>query len=457
MTGPFSCAVQWCVGGFISFFQVLPDALNLRQRQCYDVIEHHYNASISGQTIPPLRMMILGTAGTGKSWLVYALSRLLGGHVRRAAPTGMAAFLIAGCTLHSLLRLPVKGGRNLQGAALKALQNKLAGVRYIVIDELSMVSQAQFAWVDRRLRQATGKDEAFGGISVVMTGDPGQLPPVGGTPLHKLNPQSSLNQEGLFEYRLFVDVFILDRVQRQSAAGADDPDQAAFIDLLPRARDGRLNEDDWKLLLTRQPNNLSTDTKKTFEDATRLFYSKNEVNKHNGKKLRDIGSPVAKCSATHSGQNARKATADTAGGLERDLYLAKGAKVMLSKNLHQEVGLVNGIRGEVIELVYAEDKPAPHPPLYVVVRFDGYSGGNWSDQERYSGCVPIAPVDSSWADGGNQTRTQLPLKLCWAITMHKSQGQTLLQAVVDLGVKESCTGLTFVCLSRAKHIKRPRN
>ena len=51
-----------------------------------------------------------------------------------------------------------------------------------------------------------------------------------------------------------------------------------------------------------------------------------------------------------------------------------------------------------------------------------------------------------------QVRTQLPLRLCWAITMHKSQGQTLEKAVIDLGPKEACTGLTFVCLSRAKRI-----
>ena len=64
--------------------------------------------------------------------------------------------------------------------------------------------------------------------------------------------------------------------------------------------------------------------------------------------------------------------------------------------------------------------------------------------------MPISPVDTSWQDGGTQVRTQLPLRLCWAITMHKSQGQTLVKAVIDLGPKEACTGLTFVCLSRAK-------
>ena len=145
-------------------------------------------------------------------------------------------------------------------------------------------------------------------------------------------------------------------------------------------------------------------------------------------------------------------TADTAEGLERDLYLAKGAKVMLTKNLYQQVGLVNGIRGQVVELVFAEDAPPPNLPLYVVVKFRGYSGGEWSSQERYRGCVPISPVDTTWQDGGTQVRTQLLLRLCWAITIHKSQGQTLEKAVIDSGPKEACTGLTFVCLSRAKRL-----
>ena len=70
---------------------------------------------------------------------------------------------------------------------------------------------------------------------------------------------------------------------------------------------------------------------------------------------------------------------------------------------------------------------------------------------RYRGCVSIFPVDT-WQDGGTPVRTQLPLRLCWAITMHKSQDQTLDKAVIDLGPKEACTGLTFVCLSRAKRL-----
>ena len=78
---------------------------------------------------------------------------------------------------------------------------------YIIIDELSMVSQVQIAWIDRRLRQAPGKTaEPLEGMSMIMTGDFRQLPPVGGRPLHTLDPKDQLNQEGFQAYRQFTEV-----------------------------------------------------------------------------------------------------------------------------------------------------------------------------------------------------------------------------------------------------------
>ncbi len=167
------------------------------------------------------------------------------------------------------------------------------------------------AWVDRRLRQGTAVDEPFGGISVIMTGDLGHLQPVGGSPLYKQNPTAALNIQGYAAYSLFKDVFVLDRVQRQTAAAANDGDQRGFIELLPRARDGRLTQGDWELLLKRQPNRLTAAQKAEFKDATRLFYSKREVNKYNGKKLRELDSPVARVSAVHTGANARRGWSGT--------------------------------------------------------------------------------------------------------------------------------------------------
>ena len=267
-------------------------------------------------------------------------------------------------------------------------------------------------------------------------------------PLRKSSQRHSTLQ------RQFAEVFVLDKVQGQDAAGADDVRQRGFIDLLPRAREGELTEDDWNILLERDPSRQTAEIKADFEDATRLFYSKSEVNDYNGEKIRAFGTPVVKCAATHNCATAC-APADAASGLETVLFLAKGAKVMPTKNLWQEVGLVNGIRGEVVEIVYAEGATASSPPCYVIVRFDGYTRPDRSSGERYRGCVPISPVQSAWSlcgangEGNTMTRT---LKLCWALTMHKLQGQALDKAVIDLGKREACTGLTFVCLSRAKRI-----
>ena len=142
---------------------------------------------------------------------------------------------------------------------------------------------------------------------------------MGGSPLYKQTPTAALNVEGYAAYSGVKDVFILDRVQRQTAAAANDDDQRGFIELLPRARDGRLTQEDWELL-KRQPNSLTADEKAEFKDATRLFFSKREVNRFIGKKLRELEKPVARVSAVHTGANVRRASAETAEGLERDLY-----------------------------------------------------------------------------------------------------------------------------------------
>ncbi|CAM9672840.1 unnamed protein product, partial [Ascophyllum nodosum] len=173
--------------------------------------------------------------------------------------------------------------------------------------------------------------------------------------------------------------------------------------------------------------------------------------------LRELGTSVLKVEASHSSASARKASAELAQGLHRDVFLARGARVMLTRNLWSEVGLVNGIRGDVVDIVWAHGEKAPVLlPEFLVLRLEGYTGPLWSSDPRYEGCVPIAPFETSWSttgdDRGHETRHQVPLALCWAITMHKSQGQTMDKAVVDLGKSESTAGLTFVCLSRAKRL-----
>lgn len=112
-----------------------------------------------------------------------------------------------------------------------------------------------------------------------------------------------------------------------------------------------------------------------------------------------------------------------------------------------EVGLVNGAMGTIEAICYRSRGP-PDLPLAVMVRFDHYSGPTLHD-----GTVPITPLRRTWCNSGVQcSRLQLPLKLAWAVTIHKSQGLTLDKVVVNVGKKEFSCGLTFVACSRVRHL-----
>ena len=165
---------------------------------------------------------------------------------------------------------------------------------------------------------------------------------------------------------------------------------------------------------------------------------------------------MLKIDGKHSSKAAQRATADVAQGLRREVFLIQDAKVMLARNLWSEVGLVHGIREDVVDILWTPGEKALPPPEFAVVRFNEYTGPAWSGDPRYPECVPIAVVEASWSatgdDNKQESRNQLPLALCWAITMHKSQGQTVDKAVIDLGKSKAPAGLTFVCLSCAKRL-----
>ena len=128
-----------------------PSKLQGKQLEAFNVVKSHCG---SQDQQPPLKMIVSGTAGIGKSYLIWCLQELLGDQLRMMAPTGAAAYNVHGHTLHSLLSIPVRGDfRDLEGQRLHTLQETLVSVRYIILDEMSMVGRKLFGQVDRRLRQ----------------------------------------------------------------------------------------------------------------------------------------------------------------------------------------------------------------------------------------------------------------------------------------------------------------
>ena len=179
--------------------------------------------------------------------------------------------------------------KHLSGQALITIQQRLTRVDYIIIDEYSMLGQATLGWIDRRCRQATGLHEVlFGGKSVILFGDPAQLPSVGDKPLYHSKPSSTIAKRGYCAYQMFDKVFILRVNQRVLGSVLD---QVFFKQLLMRLRNGETTEHDWKQLLGRQPSQV--ENIKCFERVTRLYYSNDEVAKYNYHRLLELKQPIA--------------------------------------------------------------------------------------------------------------------------------------------------------------------
>ena len=357
--------------------------LNPKQLQAYHHIKSHYFQYRANHSPPPLYMIVSGTASTGKSYLISAITHLLNNSCVITVTTGMASFNICGKTQHSTLKLPVRKSnhRDLQGASLQQLQLQMRGKHYIIIDEMSMIGHRMMAWIDKRIRQASGKlDCPLGGFSIILFGDFGQLPPVGDRPLYTEPTSNDVAQHGHHIYSMFNTVVILDQVLRQHGAS---PEIARFRDLLLRLRNGCVTEDDWKLLLTRDPSKLQNSD--DFKDAIRLFYDKENVARYNLEKLQSLPTPVARIHAVHNNSSATCAKPDDAGGLYPTVFVAVDARVMLTANLWPEIG--NGAAGNVHDILYQENHQPPNLSIAVLVIFDHYSGPSF----LYSSIQTVCP------------------------------------------------------------------
>ncbi|KAH8324447.1 hypothetical protein KR074_007803 [Drosophila pseudoananassae] len=370
-----------------------------------------------------------GSAGTGKSFLLRRIiSALPPDGTIATASTGVAACLIGGTTLHAFAG--IGGGdanmkRCLELASRPVSAQTWRKCKRLIIDEISMVDGQFFEKIEAVARHIRRNDRPFGGIQLILCGDFLQLPPVVKSEFGS-TPNSAPQQRFCFQSSAWEtciqNVYELKQVHRQS-----DPE---FVKILNHLRIGHVNES----ITTR----LAATSKQKIEGngilATQLCSHTNDANSINESKLENLGGDKVLFKADDSDPSMSKQL-DQQIQAPSQLFLKVNAQVMLLKNINISNGLVNGARGVVVRM----DKDLP------VVRFK-------NNQEyicKHEKWIIKTPT------GGLITRRQVPLKLAWAFSIHKSQGLTLDCVEMSLS-KVFEAGQAYVALSRAKSLQSIR-
>ena len=425
------------------------NSLNEDQFRAFAIAAKHLQDIKNDYQTPQLLLNVHGSAGCGKTfWLLKLLSyssHLFGQTImKNCALAGTAAAQIHGQTIHSLFNIPVLNQLpRLQGKSLMELQKKFEDVKLIALDEKSMVGQHLFNKINKRLKQATGREDLpFGGITMIIMGDWNQLPPIGDSSLY--DPHGKCI-EGFRLYSQFKDTVIFKTIMRQQG-----PEQQEFKAELERLYKGTFTLDDWKKWATRDLEALPAEEKQNFLDnAIYACARKVDMVAHNKRKIQELNQPIALIKSESSPASARLPKADNQSGLPSNILLCKGAKVRLISNEWTEAGLTNGADGTVVAILYDSTSKPPSLPTAVLVSFPDYIGPSYLPD--YPNCVPITPITRKWQEGTTIcSRTMLPLILGYALSFHRLQGKTIPLEICNPGDKEFTPGLMFTGVSRVK-------
>ena len=382
-------------------------------------------------------IFVTGRAGTGKSTLLSHLAANTSKRIAICAPTGVAALNVGGQTIHSLFRLPIGVIADHPLPHPPELRRVLGAIETLVIDEVSMANADLIDAVDRTLREARRSSLPFGGVQVVLFGDPYQLAPV---------PPSDPHERAYFADRYrspwFFDAHVWERMpitvrQLSTIHRQRDPEFAA---MLTAVRHGTVTQEIADAL-----NGAGARPVPPGEDAITLASTNATVSAINARGLASLRGPVARNMAEVAGEFGR-------GTYPADeiLELKVGARVMFLRNdTSGDARWVNGTMGVVVELGET-----------VKVEVDGgdvheVEPATW-EKFRYE----YSPISRELKREVVAEFTQFPLRLAWAVTIHKSQGQTFDRALIDLGSGAFAPGQTYVALSRLRtleglHLSRP--
>ena len=368
-------------------------------------------------------VFITGSAGTGKTYLLDLYRRYL--KERRVyptivAPTGIAASHLGGQTIHSYFALGIRESID-EGYVeflmdKKYLKSRFSKLKVLIIDEVSMVSPELFSSMDLVLRGFKGTDMPFGGVQVVISGDFFQLPPVSKEPREKRFAWQAPAWRALD-----LQTCYLEEKFRQ--------EDGKLIQILDDIRSGEISPSSEALLNERYEKELASHFR-----PTRLYTHNVDVDRINLAELDKLAGDPRHFVYESSGSQKNIEKIFKSSLVLEELTLKKGAIVIFVKN-NPEAGYLNGTTGTVESFSPIDNMP-------IVRTTDGKK-------------IKLEPEEWSLENENGKvlaTVSQVPLRLAWAITIHKSQGMTLDAAEIDLS-KTFETGQGYVALSRVKNIE----
>ena len=422
---------------------------------------------VRGENPDPFFYFVTGGAGTGKSHLIKCIyteaTKILRNlpRVREEADmsmptvllsafTGTAAFNIAGQTLHSILRLPrsLKPPYQALGNTLDEVRATLSNAEVLVIDEVSMVSKNLFAYVNWRLQQIKGSKKPFGGMSILAVGDFYQLPPLGSA-----KPLCVFEEHVIDFWKDHFEMITLTEIMRQR-------DDIVFAELLNRIRvkhkEEALSEAD-RCLLAQAASEPMTFPMETLH----IFATNKQVNTHNATTMSVLHSNFTTIDAEDYKKDPRTGRMERVNApfegrkdeLPDSLQVAVGARVMLTKNIDVEDGLVNGCFGKIVRI--ATRVKDGRECVYML----GLMLENEHAGQRHRDKIAGGPENVVYIERAEEhlsrkgaVRRQFPMKLAFACTTHKVQGMTTASAVVSLK-KIFEPGMAYVALSRTTSLR----